>query len=243
MKPMNNNYLNNEKGSTLLVVIGLLMATIFISFIFFDFFTTFAAKRVGQTSADAAALGAAEEAKKIYDKELRKRLEERMNELKAEKEAEKAEEEEGEEGGAEPEDEGGITTPIVSDLADAIFGKTMPSDLERWINGEDVEVDLNKAIKFLFKEDEINEIACGSIDNAIPQLEDAARFYAEINGAEEDIDVEFPYEGDFTVYVQVKKKAEFVTVDETMFSGDENKVKAEAAVNIASPKGIKITCD
>jgi hypothetical protein len=43
--------------------------------------------------------------------------------------------------------------------------------------------------------------------------------------------------------VKVKKKAKFVTVDEKMFSGDENKIKAEAAVNIAAPKGIHIRCD
>lgn len=242
---MNNNYLKNERGSTLLVVMGLLMAAIFISFIFFDFFTTFAAKRVGQTSADSAALAAAEEAKQIYDKELRKQIKDRLDDLKSEKEAEKeAEKEEGKEG-AEPAEDEGISTPITG-IGDALFGKEMPPGVEKWINGSIVDLDsmdLNEALKYLFEQDEISHISCGSIEDAFPQVEEAARHYAKLNGAEEDVEVEFPYEGEFKVFVKVKKKAEFVTVDENMFSGDENKVRAEAAVNIATPKGIKISCD
>jgi hypothetical protein len=241
MKPMNNNYLKNERGSTLLVVMGLLMAAIFISFIFFDFFTTFAAKRVGQTSADSAALAAAKEAKQIYDKELRKQIKDRLDDIKSEKEAEK---EEGKEG-AEPAEGEGISTPITG-IGDALFGKEMPPGVEKWINGSIVDLDsmdLNEALKYLFEQDEINHISCGSIEDAFPQVEEAARHYAKLNGAEEDVEVEFPYEGEFKVFVKVKKKAEFVTVDENMFSGDENKVRAEAAVNIATPKGIEISCD
>lgn len=237
---MNNNYLKNEKGSTLLVVMGLLMAAIFISFIFFDFFTTFAAKRVGQTSADSAALAAAEEAKQIYDKELKKQIKDRLEKLKSEQEAE----EEGSDD-VEPPEDGGISTPLPG-IGDALFGKEMPPGVEKWINGSIVDLDsldLNEALKYLFEQDEINKISCGSIEDAFPQIEEAARHYAKINGAEDDIEVEFPYEGEFKVFVKVKKKAEFVTVDENMFSGDENKVRAEAAVNIATPKGIDISCD
>lgn len=237
---MNNNYLKNEKGSTLLVVMGLLMAAIFISFIFFDFFTTFAAKRVGQTSADSAALAAAEEAKQIYDKELKKQIKDRLEKLKSEQEAE----EEGSDD-VEPPEDGGISTPLPG-IGDALFGKEMPPGVEKWINGSIVDLDsldLNEALKYLFEQDEINKISCGSIEDAFPQIEEAARHYAKINGAEDDIEVEFPYEGEFKVFVKVKKKAEFVTVEENMFSGDENKVRAEAAVNIATPKGIDISCD
>lgn len=240
MKLMNNNYLKNEKGSTLLVVMGLLMAAIFISFIFFDFFTTFAAKRVGQTSADSAALAAAEEAKQIYDKELKKQIKDRLEKLKSEQEAE----EEGSDAAELPEDEG-ISTPLPG-IGNALFGKEMPPGVEKWINGSIVDLDsldLNEALKYLFEQDEINKISCGSIEDAFPQIEEAARHYAKLNGAEDDIEVEFPYEGEFKVFVKVKKKAEFVTVDENMFSGDENKVRAEAAVNIATPKGIDISCD
>ncbi|WP_416730350.1 pilus assembly protein TadG-related protein [Fictibacillus sp. JL2B1089] len=238
---MNSNYLKSEKGSTLLVVMGLLMAAIFISFIFFDFFTTFAAKRVGQTSADAAALAAAEEAKQIYDKELKEQIKERLDKLKEEQ----AEEEEEESKGDEPQEDEGISTPL-PEIGDVLFGKEMPPGVEKWINGSIVDLDslnLNEALKYLFEQDEINKISCGSIDDAFPKIEEAARHYAKLNGAEDDIEVEFPYEGEFKVYVKVKKKAEFVTVDENMFSGDENMVRAEAAVNIATPKGLEISCD
>ncbi|MFG6497540.1 pilus assembly protein TadG-related protein [Fictibacillus sp. UD] len=232
---MKIKHVDNEKGSTLLVVMGLLIASIFISFIFFDFFTTFATKRVSQTSADAAALAASNEAKKVYDEELSKELKDRMEKLK--KDADKEKDKEGKEEGEEPpvEDDG-----LLGGIFDGV-GKEMPPDLEEWLEDPSVDVDLNDALKYLFEEDEVNDIACGAINENRNRIEEAARYYATKNKSD-DVEVEFFYNNAFQIYVEVKKGAEFVTVDEEAL-GDNNQVKANASAVIQAPKGMNIVCN
>ncbi len=230
---MKIKYVDNEKGSTLLVVMGLLIASIFISFIFFDFFTTFATKRVSQTSADAAALAASNEAKKVYDKELTKELKDRMNKLKKDADKEKDKEGEGEEPPAE--DDG-----LLGGIFDGVE-KEIPADLEAWLEDPTVDVDLNDALHYLFEEDEVNQIACGAINQNRNRIEEAARHYATKNKSD-DVEVEFFYNNAFQIYVEVKKGAEFVTVDEGAL-GDNNQVKANASAVIQAPKGINIVCN
>jgi hypothetical protein len=233
MKRMKIKYVDNEKGSTLLVVMGLLMASIFISFIFFDFFTTFATKRVSQTSADAAALAASNEAREVYNKELTKELKDRMDELKKDAEKEKEKEGEGEEPPAE--DDG-----LLNGIFDGV-GKEMPADLEAWLEDPAVDVGLNDALKYLFEEEEVNQIACGAINANRSRIEEAARHYATKNKSD-DVEVEFFYNNAFQIYVEVKKGAEFVTVDEEAL-GENNQVKANASAVIQSPKGLNIICN
>ncbi|MCM3113224.1 pilus assembly protein TadG-related protein [Lederbergia lenta] len=169
---MGNRYLNNEKGNTLLVILGLLVGAIFISFVFFDFFTTYASKRISQTSADAAVLAAANEIQKVYDEELKSEIGSRMDRLRevakelVEKEVGDIEEEEEKEKEKEKEknkDKGKNKKEEVEEKReftdremDAIWKKVLdkmeiPNELRKAVRYEYEEVNANIALKYFFK--------------------------------------------------------------------------------------------
>ncbi|AQS54494.1 MAG: pilus assembly protein TadG-related protein [Novibacillus thermophilus] len=255
-------YLNNERGNTLMVVLGLLIAAIFISFIFFDFFTTFANKRVSQTGADAAALGAAQKIKEIYDAKLDDEIEERMDQLREEAnhlvdellgrhedEEGNTEDDEGEDESEEPE--------VTEDEAweEVLDEMDIPDELRDAIRYPWADFDANEALKYLFHNpwykdifsfdndiEEINDVVCEEIVNTESEWREAARYYAVTNGAKEDVDIDFIGD-EFRVYVRVKREPSFITVDESLFGEGERDIYAEAEASIKTPTGIDIICD
>lgn len=251
---MKIRFLQNEKGNTMLVVLGLLVAAIFISFIFFDMFTTFATKRMSQTGADAAALAAANEIKEIYDNRLKTEIEDRM-ELLREVANELVDEElgifDGDEEDGDDEDE-----PSQEDIDRAwrtvLNRMQVPRALRAAVRNEDADYDANIALRYFFNNvwyrewfsdeiEEINEVVCEEIATHRSQWEAAAQFFATENGADEEIETEF--RGDvFRVYVRVKKPASFMTVDDSLFGAGERDVYAEAEASIKEPRGIDIRC-
>lgn len=253
-------YLKNERGNTMLVVLGLLIAAIFISFIFFDFFTVFANKRMSQTSADAAALAAAQEIKVIYDEKLDTEIEERMEQLREEAnelvDGELGGDEDEEGNNKEDDGDGGSDEPEMTE--DEAWEKVLddmdiPDELKEAIRNPHADFDANEALKYFFdnvwyKEwfsdeiDEINDVVCEEIVNTESQWQEAARYYAETNGADRDIEIDF-LEDEFRVYARVKKPASFITVDDSFFGEGERDVYAEAEASIKTPKDIDIICD
>ena len=254
-------YLNNERGNTLMVVLGLLIAAIFISFIFFDFFTTFANKRVSQTGADAAALGAAQKIKEIYDAKLDDEIEERMDQLQ---EANHLVDEllgrhrgrgrkyrrrrrRGRVGRARSDRRRG--------LGRSSGQMDIPDELRDAIRYPWADFDANEALKYLFHNpwykdifsfdndiEEINDVVCEEIVNTESEWREAARYYAVTNGAKEDVDIDFIGD-EFRVYVRVKREPSFITVDESLFGEGERDIYAEAEASIKTPTGIDIICD
>ncbi|HLU21210.1 MAG TPA: pilus assembly protein TadG-related protein [Bacillaceae bacterium] len=259
---MIGRYLKNEKGNTLLVILGVLVGAIFISFIFFDFFTTFANKRVSQTGADAAALAAANEIKEVYDEKLRSEIEIRMGHLREtanEFVDEILEEisEDYEDSLEDLDEDDPIPDPPDIDM-DAIWNQVLnrmdiPHELRDAVRYEWVEIDAMAALEYFFENvwyldwfsnqvKEINEVACEAIINAEDQWTDAAKHYATKNGSDEDVDVVF--KGDeFKVMVRVKKPASFITVSDDAFASGENDVYSEAEATVKTPRGIDISCD
>ncbi|WP_270182999.1 pilus assembly protein TadG-related protein [Alkalihalobacillus sp. CinArs1] len=218
------SYLKNEQGnSMLLIMVGLLVVSIFISFAFFDFFNVFISKRVSQTSADSAVLAAAKEAKNSYDKELREELEERLEELEERFSSEELTDDE-----------------IGNWLEDEIEGSddSYRSTVEKWLKeGDSVDLDANELLLFLYEEDEISEIACDAVRGNMSDIEDAANRYAKKNGADRNVRVEFDEET-FSIFVESERKGSYVTVEDSQFDG----IKADASAGIGTPVGIDITC-
>lgn len=71
----------SERGNTMMISLIVMVCFIFLSFVFFDIFSTYAYKNAGQKAADAAALAAAQEAKHVSEEELELFLEELMERL------------------------------------------------------------------------------------------------------------------------------------------------------------------
>lgn len=255
-------YLQNERGNTLLVVLGLLIAAIFISFIFFDFFTAFANKRIGQTSADAAALAAAQEIKIIYDELLDTEIEARMDQLREEAQDRVDEllgNDDDDEGNNEDDDgESESDEPeITEDEAweDVLDDMDIPGELRNAIRYPGANFNANEALKYLFHNpwyrdwlsfnddiQEVNEVVCEEIINTESQWKAAAQYYAETNGADPDIEIDFIGD-EFRVFARVKKPGSFITVDDSLFGEGERDVYAEAEASIKTPREIDIICD
>ncbi|MCA0989595.1 pilus assembly protein TadG-related protein [Guptibacillus algicola] len=218
------SYLKNEQGnSMLLIMVGLLVVSIFISFAFFDFFNVFISKRVSQTSADSAVLAASREARKSYDEVIKDKLENRLEDIKQNVANEELED--ADIGGwLESEIEGG--------------DDSYRSEVEKWIKeGDGVDLDANKLLLYFYNEEEISEIACEAVRGNMSEIEDAANRYAKKNGADRNVRVEFEEET-FSIYVQSERKGSYVTVEDSQFEG----IKADAAAGIGTPVGIDISC-
>ncbi|MCR2823704.1 pilus assembly protein TadG-related protein [Lederbergia panacisoli] len=257
---MISRYVRNEKGNTLLVIIGLLVGAIFISFIFFDFFTTYASKRVSQTSADAAVLAAANEIKDVYDEKLKSEIEIRMDRLRevANEFVQEKIDEIMDDNTEEDEDGNPIPPPsLTARELDTIWKWAMdkmqiPNELRKAVRYSYEEVNANLALRYFFKNvwykewfsrevKEINDVACEAIKKSEPRWTDAATYFAVKNGAEEDIDIIFKGK-EFKVMARVKKSASFITVKDQSFGSGEQDVFAEAEASIKTPKEIDIKC-
>jgi Putative Flp pilus-assembly TadE/G-like len=235
-------YITNERGSGMLVlIIGMLIAAIFIAFIFFDFSNVFINKRVTQTGADAAALAAVKESGKTLKEDLRDETQDKLDDLKEAFEdfLEQAEDE-GSEDEEEPKD---LPSPdeLLDDFisqVEAELGRQMPNDIKEWLKDSSVEVDANSALKFFFEEDEVSEIACKSVRDNISGAREAAERYAKENQNDRLVDIRFIPE-DFRIYVETDRKGQYVTVSDDMLSP----VKSESSARIGSPKGFTVSCD
>jgi hypothetical protein len=238
------NYINNERGSGMLVLmVGMLIAAIFIAFIFFDFSSVFINKRVTQTGADAAALAAVKESGKSLGEDLRDETQEKLDELREDFEdflEAEAESNEGSDDEGESED---LPTPeeLLENFIDQVevdLGRRMPSDIKEWLRDSSVEVDANSALKFFFEEDEVSEIACTSVRDNLSGAREAAERYAKENQNDRLVDIRFIPE-DFRIYVETDRKGQYVTVSDKLLSP----IKSEASARIGSPKGFTVTCD
>ncbi|WP_404453907.1 hypothetical protein LG329_04525 [Virgibacillus necropolis] len=242
-------YINNESGSTHLVMIVILLASVFLCFIFFDLFTGFMNKRVSQSSADASVLAASTEMKDAYEDELLEDIKEELDKLEEEvdKKLEEDLEEEGEDEGngeeqenSEPDED--ELKDIYQKILEGIYDEDPPEGLVEWLIDNEYELNPNKILTYIFEEDEINSKICSAINNNRNEIKEAAQYYADKNGAEGEIELKFPYEDEFKVFVKVKTEASFSTVDASQM-GENNDVYAEASAQVKSPVGVDIDCD
>ncbi|WP_408009133.1 hypothetical protein ACJROX_02095 [Pseudalkalibacillus sp. A8] len=237
-------YIKNERGNgMLLVIVGMLIASIFISFMFFDFFNVFISKRISQTSADAAVLAAAKEARLIYEERYTAAIESELEDLRElfddEKEKAETEEEEGDEEEEEPPpDEESLLDSIIKEIEIKYREVTMPPSLRDWLEDPDAEVDPVEALKYFYEEDELNEMACTAISSDLERIRKAADEYARKNGADRNVQVEFD-QSKFSVFVESEKDGSYVTADDSLFDG----IDADASATIKRPKGLDIGCD
>jgi hypothetical protein len=241
-------YLKNERGgSMLLIIVGMLLASIFISFMFFDFFNVFISKRISQTSADAAVLAAAKEARQVYEDEYTEAIEKELDDLRDlfddKKEEGEEEESEGEgegegEGETPPPDEESILDGIIDELNKAYKKATMPPGLRKWLEDPSVKVDPVEALNYFYDDDELSSMACSAIRGDLDRIQAAADEYAKKNGADRNVEVDFNQE-EFKIFVESERDGSYVTVDDSMFEG----IKADAQATIKQPKGIDIECD
>ncbi|WP_026691109.1 pilus assembly FimT family protein [Alteribacter aurantiacus] len=238
-----NKIMKEERGSTLIIVVAILIAAIFMSFVFFDIFTTFANKRVSQTSADAGALAAAKEIREAYEGELRaevlnelrdldERIGEELDELLEELLDERDEEDEDEEEIDEDE------------LLDDIYEEwEIPESILDRLEDPTAEIDIVDAIEFFFDGDhgDVTAIMCRGVQKQWEQVEGAATYYAEKNGAvnegPDDVTVRFPYDGEFKVQVYAKRNPSYVTVSSDDLSN--NDLFAQAAADVESIPGFE----
>ncbi|UTR11087.1 pilus assembly protein TadG-related protein [Evansella sp. LMS18] len=234
--------LKNEDGSTTTFVLFILIGAIFLSFVFLDFFSTFANKRISQSGADAGALAAAREAKLAYEEELRieildelgnleeeidEELERRIEELLEQNEEVENEDEEAEEIEI---DEDEIREEIISDWG-------IPDTIVERLDNLSAELEFEEAAAFFFHNDDviITQIMCRGINNRWNDIDSAAKYYAEKNGAvndaEDDIVVRFPYNDEFKIQVYTKRNPAYITVDSGNL--ENNNVYAQAASSVS----------
>ncbi|MFS0690194.1 pilus assembly protein TadG-related protein [Sporosarcina sp. 179-K 8C2 HS] len=237
MKVM-KRYLNNERGDGLmLVIIGMLFVSIFICFLFFDFSNVFISKRVSQTGADAAALAGARSSSDHMSEVLKEKVEDELDSLAAAWEAIK---EAFEHASGDDEGETRSIGEIFDDFISAIEsskGKSMPGDIRSYIWNGSGEVEGTPALLFLFKDPQISEMACKAVRDHLHTSRQEAVSFAEKNQNDRLVDYQF-LEDEFKIYAKTERDGKYITVPDSSLSG----ISASAAVQIGSPKGVKISC-
>ncbi|MGM7703769.1 pilus assembly protein TadG-related protein [Pseudalkalibacillus sp. Hm43] len=236
-------YLENQRGgSMLLVIVGMLLASIFISFMFFDFFNVFISKRVSQTSADAAVLAAAKEARLVYEEKYTDAIESELEDLRDlfdDKKEDDGSEEGGEGEETEPPPNPDTIFDGLIDEVNKIYKKaTMPPSLKDWLEDPDAEIDPVEALKYFYDDDELSSMACSAVKGDMERIRQAAEDYAKKNGADRNVTVDFK-QSEFKIFVESEKDGSFVTVDDELFEG----IDADASATIKQPKGIDIECN
>ncbi|MDQ0337873.1 hypothetical protein J2S00_000656 [Caldalkalibacillus uzonensis] len=231
---MIHHLLKSQHGGVYIIVICLVVGAIFISFIFVDMFTTYISKNISQKSADAAALAASHEMKNIYEEALRQELRHQLHLLHNDIEQEirkRLEEQQDEEEDAE--------TPDEDEIREEIFEKKgIPQAVREKLSNPNYQLDAIEGLTYFYKDDEILKMMCDSIRAEWSQVRDAAQYYVRENQADELVDLVFPYNGDFEVYVRVKRKISFLTVPDQAFAAGQNEMYAEGAAQVLLPKGI-----
>ncbi|MFD2705544.1 pilus assembly protein TadG-related protein [Salibacterium lacus] len=205
------SYARNERGNAMMLSLFIVICFVFLAFVFFDIFSTYAYKNTGQNAADAAAVAASSEAKDIYDEELSERLEEEFSSFAKEvREAAQDKEvsirEEAESRGA----------------PDVVVDKIMDDDVTL----------TNEALLFFFTDAEITNIMCGAIKDNWSDIEDKANYFAQENGAKEVIEMKFPYGQSFEIFASVNTETTFVTVPDQAFAPGERNIRTEASSEI-----------
>ncbi|MCM3636243.1 pilus assembly protein TadG-related protein [Sporosarcina luteola] len=238
MKEM-KRYLKNERGDGLmLVIIGMLFVSIFICFLFFDFSNVFISKRVSQTGADAAALAGARSSSDYMSEVLKEKVEDELESLadawEAIKEALGSSSSDGEEGETRTIEE--IFDEFIRGI-ESSKGKSMPGDIRSFIWNGSGEVKGTPALIFLFKDPQISEMACKAVRDHLHTSRQEAVSFTEKNQNDRLVDYQF-LEEEFKIYAKTERDGKYITVPDSSLSG----ISASAAVQIGSPKGVKISC-
>ncbi|MDZ5474423.1 pilus assembly protein TadG-related protein [Bacillus sp. 31A1R] len=245
-----SNYIKNERGSgTVIIMIGLVLAAIFLALMFFDLSNVFINKRVTQTGADAAALAAAQTANKHMREDLKTETQKKLDELGErweeflEDALEAISEGSGEDGDEEDSEDPPTTEEILEEfveMVEAELGKPMPGDIKAWLLDHSVKVKAETAMKFFFEDNEVSDMACSSVINHWDKAKQKAESYAKKNQNDELTQIRFIPE-DFRVFVETERKGKYTTVSDD----DVPAVTSESSVKIGEPKGYedKISCD
>lgn len=238
MKEM-KRYLKNERGDGLmLVIIGMLFVSIFICYLFFDFSNVFISKRVSQTGADAAALAGARSSSDYMSEVLKEKVEDELESLadawEAIREAFEAARGDDEEGETRTIEE--VFDEFISSI-ESSKGKSMPGDIRSFIWNGSGEVEGTPALLFLFKDPQISDMACKAVRDHLFTSRQEAVSFTEKNQNDRLVDYQF-LEDEFKIYAKTERDGKYITIPNSSVSG----ISASAAVQIGSPKGVKISC-
>lgn len=230
--------LRDQQGGSMIIVIGLVMGAILLSFVFFDMFTVLMNKRVSQTSADAAVLGAVQEMKEIYESRLREKIEEELIDLGDRIEAEvqriiaelldAIDEENPEPPEIDPE---AIRQQVMNSMG-------IPSAIQCRFTHPKCPLNASVALEYFFGHETTTRLACQAIRERWSRVEQVAQYYATTNGAKDEIELTFPYNNQFAVFASVKTEASFTTVDDSSFAAGARDVTASAAAQVTYPQGL-----
>ncbi|MBT2663080.1 pilus assembly protein TadG-related protein [Bacillus sp. ISL-45] len=208
------NYLNNERGSGMLIImVGMLIAAIFIALMFFDFSNVFINKRVTQTGADSAALAAAKSSKDTMKETLQEKTQEELDALGEaweqflEDSADSEPPAEGEEP-PPPPSESELLAEFVEMMEDNYDGRNMPGDMLSWILDHSVEVKAKTAMKFFFDDDGVRDIACKAVRDNLTDARKEAEKFAKENQNDKIKQMTFIPE-DFRIYVVTERKGQY----------------------------------
>ncbi|MBU8881368.1 hypothetical protein BGM26_20830 [Bacillus sp. FJAT-29790] len=226
--------INNERGSGMLIVmVGMLMAAIFIALMFFDFSNVFIHKRVTQTGADAAALAAAKSSNLYMSDRLKEETQSELDALGVRWENYLRSVLEGED-----------PPPIAVILANFVrmeearhAGRTMPGDVVSWLLNHSIEVKANSAMRFFFGDEGVNTLACKFVRENFDNASKEAERFAKANQNDDVKTIRF-IEKDFRIYVVTELKAKFTTVSNESIPA----ITSEASVKIGEPKTFTISC-
>lgn len=231
--------INNERGSGMLIImVGMLMAAIFIALMIFDFSNVFIHKRVTQTGADAAALAAAKNSREYMEEELRRETQQELNALGARWASYLASVLAAVEEDEEPPSEADILVEFVRMEEASHGGRTMPGDVISWLQNSSVEVKANPAMRFFFGEHGVNALACAAVEANLGNAESEAKKFAKENQNDDVKLLRFIGE-DFRIYVITERKAKFTTISDESIPA----ITSEASVKIGEPSTFTISCD
>lgn len=242
------NYINNEKGSGMLIImVGMLIAAIFIAMMFFDFSNVFINKRVTQTGADSAALAAAKSSKDTMKETLQEKTQEELDALgeaweqfleDAAGEGESEPPGEGEAPPPPPPSESELLAEFVEMMEDQYDGRNMPGDMVSWILDHAVEVKAKTAMKFFFDDDGVKDIACKAVRDNLTDAREEAEKFAKENQNDKIKKMTF-IPDDFRIYVVTERKGQYTTVPDEGVPA----ITAESSARIGEPEGFDISCD
>jgi len=227
--------LKNEKGSTSILMMGLIVGIILMGFVFVDMSVVFMEHRVSQKADDAAALAASIEAKKVYQEKLRDETKNELNNLKATI-ALFTTTSEGEDG----EEESTVDWEgWFAYLESTHGGRPLPASIKAWLRDENNDIDFNEAVNFIWDDGPLSELICQAIRTRWDDIVAAANRYAHLNSVEHDVDVVFPVDGEFKIGTRTHKDIDTTNLNLQL---DGKTVPAMAVVNIQQPVGKHIIC-
>lgn len=231
------NVLRDNRGNVTIMALFMLMASIVISFIFFDFFKVFMVGQVAQNGADAVAMAASKMMKEIYVERIKNEVAEKLNDIDSyvEKETDRKLDWYID----QAKKDSTIKIPTRDEIRDGVINN-LPyhSIIQEIIRNGQVPSDLKlfDIAEHLFSDSEITKYACGSVISKRNEIKEYAKSFVENIDIKEDIKIIFPYENNFAVHVVVKKN-----VPITMVEADENQfeLSSDAAVQISWPDNIQ----